>query len=129
MDGVNLFWATVSRYFKREEFADDKGECWIDEEFVRMLFKAREKAGVPFVITSGCRNEQQNVRVGGSELSAHLSGHASDIACTSSAIRFKIVRELLAAGFVRIGIGDEFIHVDNDPQKQKNLVWVYPAKR
>jgi hypothetical protein len=36
-----------------------------------------------------------------------------------------IVKALLEVGFKRIGIDDTFIHVDCDPTKDQNLIWVY----
>lgn len=31
----------------------------------------------------------------------------------------------MEAGFTRIGIGQNFIHVDTDPDKQQNIIWTY----
>lgn len=112
----------VIQHFKPEEFdSPDEGSSWknMEFEFVFKLDKARIKAGVPFVVTSGYRTESHNKKVGGSPTSSHLLGLAADIACDSSTNRWKIVFALRDAGFKRIGIGKDFIHVDLDKRDFK----------
>lgn len=89
------------------------------------LSVAREFADTPFVLKSAVRCIAHNKAVGGVDSSAHVMGHAVDIQTTGSASRFKILRGLLVAGFTRIGIGDGFIHADDDPEKPGNVVWAY----
>jgi hypothetical protein len=87
----------------------------IDIEFVQLLQKARdyacETAGrtVRFVVTSGVR----------------CTAHAADLKAASSRQRKFIVTGLLFAGLNRIGIGRDFIHVDDDPQKPPNVLFHY----
>lgn len=90
-----------------------------------MLDKARELANTPFRINSGFRTKERNKRVGGKTNSSHLLGYAADIKCRNSKQRTKIVQALLFVGFNRIGIAKTFIHVDNDPNKTANVMWVY----
>ena len=97
----------------------------MDVDFLDMLDKAREFAGIPFVITSGYRTQAHNRQVGGKADSSHLQGCAADIACGTSRDRFLIVTALLHAGFDRIGIAGDFVHVDCDWEKHAALVWVY----
>lgn len=97
----------------------------MDKDFLKMLDSAREMAGVPFVINSGVRTISRNKKVGGVSSSSHLSGNACDIACSNSRDRLYIVSALLSSGFNRIGIADTFIHVDNDPKKSRDVIWVY----
>jgi hypothetical protein len=117
------------RYFNLEEFdspdAPGSGEQHMDEEFLTMLDKARHYAGVPFVINSGYRTRAHNRKVGGSKHSSHMNGMAADISCTESRQRAYIIGGLLEAGFNRIGIGQTFIHADNDPEKPEDVVWTY----
>jgi len=87
--------------------------------------KARVHAEVPFYITSSIRCSEHNRTAGGKSTSSHLDGLAFDIACTRSYPRFKIIESLLYAGFTRIGIRHDFIHCDVDPDKPKELMWVY----
>jgi len=77
------------------------------------------------IITSGYRCEAHNKEVGGKGTSSHLKGLAADIKCDDSGFRFPLVGALLKAGFKRIGMGKDFIHIDLDPDKPKNMIWVY----
>ena len=57
--------------------------------------------------------------------SAHQDGYAADISCTDTKSRWLIINSLLLAGFNRIGIASNFIHVDNHPDKTQNRIWTY----
>jgi hypothetical protein len=92
-------------------------------EFVEKLDLARDIAGVPFVITSGRRTQDQNAGAQGVENSAHLRGLAVDLACTSSERRFKIVQGLVQAGFRRIGVYDRHLHADCDESLPHPVMW------
>lgn len=116
------------KYFSYDEFdsPDARGTGYnMDAEFLKMLVTAREKAGIPFKITSGYRTEAHNKKVGGVANSSHLRGYAADISAKDSPTRFKIVSALLEAGFSRVGIASSFVHVDNDPDKAKGVIWTY----
>lgn len=99
----------------------------MDEDFVARLDLARGIAKYPFVLTSAVRCPKYNAsdEVGGSETSSHPLGFAGDIEAEDSHARFKIIHGLIKAGFNRIGIGRKFIHVDSDPNKSKNVIWLY----
>jgi len=95
----------------------------MDHTFLRMLDEARGLAGVPFHITSGYRTKEHNDSLKNSvPNSSHIIGHAADIATPNGLHRSKILRALYAVGFVRVGISfsGNFIHVDNDPNKQES---------
>ena len=116
------------KYFNIDEFdsPDEPGSGqYMDDDFLEMLDRARDFAGVPFVINSGYRTKAHNAKVGGTKNSAHLDGFAADIRCNASRERMYIVGALLEAGFNRIGIGNGFIHVDNDPTKPEDVIWTY----
>jgi len=116
------------RWFNYSEFdsPDEPGTGnLMDIDFLEMLDEARNVAGIPFVVTSGYRTEFWNQQVGGKKDSAHLSGCAADISCTTSRDRFIIITSLLEAGFDRIGIGEDFIHIDTDWEKNAALIWTY----
>ena len=116
------------KYFNYSEFdsPDSPGSGHnMEDDFLHMLDKAREVSGIPYVITSGFRTEDWNDHVGGKSDSAHLHGCAADIACSTSRDRFLIITGLLTAGFDRIGIGEDFIHVDNDWEKPEAVAWAY----
>lgn len=113
----------------RDEFACKCG-CGLgtpdmDQSLLLRLDRARDLAGVPFTINSGIRCEQHNAAIGASMGSSHIAGYAADISATDSRSRFKIIKALIDVGFNRIGIHSRFIHVDNDPDKDREVVWDY----
>ena len=114
-------------YFELAEFdsPDEQGSgVNMDTQFLDMINDARQYANVPFVITSGYRTKAHNKKVGGSSTSSHLKGLAADIKCVNSVERLLIIAGLLDAGFSRIGIAKDFIHVDCDLSKPSCL-WLY----
>ena len=121
------------KWFKLSEFdsPDEKGSGdMMDTDFLERLDVARDIAGFPFIITSGFRSIAYNRMLidkgyKASKNSSHLLGYAADISCTDSAKRFTLIEALLDAGFTRIGIGGNFIHCDNDPEKRQYIIWTY----
>ena len=102
----------------------------MDKDFLSMLDNARDIAKTPFKITSGYRTKEHNIaiykKLGKKPIeSSHLKGVACDIACSDSRARFLIINALLEAGFSRIGIANNFIHVDSDCEKSQNVIWTY----
>jgi|TARA_R110002073_G_scaffold298647_1_gene465366 uncharacterized protein YcbK (DUF882 family) len=102
----------------------------MDKDFLSMLDNARDIAKTPFKITSGYRTKEHNIaiykKLGKKPIeSSHLKGLACDIACSDSRARFLIINALLEAGFTRIGIANNFIHVDSDCEKSQNVIWTY----
>ena len=95
---------------------------------IQKLDKARGIAGIPFNISSGYRCKKQNSKVGGSVTSSHIPGLAADIMVAVGYPRLLIIESLLKAGFQRIGVSSNMIHVDIDPNKPSSF-WLYPAKR
>lgn len=117
-------WSRI-RHFSPGEFGEGEPGVEIDKTLVEMLDAAREIAGTPFRINSGLRTKQRNAEVGGAENSAHLTGHAVDIAASSSAQRFAIVNAALAVGFKRVGIAKTFVHLDTHPTHPQPSIWLY----
>lgn len=117
------------KWFNYSEFdspdAPGSGEKHMDKDFLAMLDRARTLAGVPFKINSGYRTAARNKAVGGVKGSSHTKGQAADIHCSDSRARAHIVGALMEAGFNRIGIAATFIHVDNDPEKPEDVIWLY----
>jgi len=119
-------WKKVN-YFEPKEFSCKCcGRLVLSAELALKLDLARELAGTAMVITSGYRCKAHNQDIGGSNTSSHLKGLAVDISVDNSADRLLIIKGLIIAGFRRIGIGSDFIHVDIDRSKP-NSVWLYPA--
>ena len=94
-------------------------------DFRDKLNKAREIAGVPFILNSAFRCVDHNRDIGGSDTSSHLVGCAVDIKIKGSRERYLIVDALLKAGIHRIGIGKTFIHADDDMTKDPQVIWLY----
>jgi|TARA_R110000751_G_scaffold78796_1_gene159001 zinc D-Ala-D-Ala carboxypeptidase len=115
------------KFFQPEEFECDGVNCFdkMSPLLLSMLDMAREMSGTPFQITSSWRSIDKNLNVGGKPNSAHLRGNAVDIACKNSQARFEIMDGLIMAGFNRIGIGDDFIHVDVDEILPQDVIWKY----
>lgn len=105
------------KYFKANEIAGLK------PELVKKLDEAREKAGIPFVITSGKRTIITNEEVGGVENSSHLTGEAVDLRCQTSVDRWKMLNALLAVKFNRIGIYKNHLHCDISKDKPQEVIW------
>lgn len=121
----------VREYFTKKEM---KCPCCglinIDQEFLDRLYAARIIAGIPFYITSWCRCRKHNSFLdNASKNSSHIAegrkNNAVDIACTNNGDRDIIINALKAAGFTRIGIRKDFIHVDLDYTKKQKRMWVY----
>ena len=114
------------KHFKEREFkCPCCGQIKLAEEFKEKIDMARDIAGIPFIITSGYRCPKHNKEVGGKSDSAHLKGFAADVKATDSYTRYKIVTAALTAGFTRIGVAKNFIHLDCDPEKPQEVMWVY----
>lgn len=112
-----------NKYFSHDELSCNCncGLMNIDSSFLKQITKARELAGVAFVVNSCCRCETHNAEVG-STSNNHTTGHAMDISCRDSGYRATIVLALMEAGFRRIGIYKTFIHVDNS--NKPNAIWL-----
>ena len=93
--------------------------------FLNKLTEARKIAAIGFKITSGYRSPEHNQKVGGVQGSSHTRGCAVDIYAPTSRQKYIIINSLLQAGFNRIGIAKNFIHVDNDATKTEDVIWTY----
>lgn len=97
----------------------------MNREFLLMLDKARDIAGIPFRISSGYRTIFHNEAVGGLRGSSHCEGRAADILYEGKAQAVRIIASLTVAGFRRIGMSSNFIHCDNSPDKPSPAYWGY----
>ena len=114
------------RNFEMSEFACHCcGKIVMDETFLEKLDRARELAGTPFKIVSGYRCQAHNIAVGSTSKN-HVHGKAADIAATVGPQRGMILRGLVKAGFKRIGIDKQFIHVDDmTTEGSPESCWLY----
>ena len=97
----------------------------MDKDFVEKLNFARDKAGIPFILRSAFRCPIWNAKVGGTKNSAHQFGYAVDLQVKDDRERWIIFVALFLSGFRRFGFGKDFIHVDEDPDKNPMRIWVY----
>lgn len=124
----------LTKNFSMTEIRCTSGDSRISMKLMNKLQKVRDAYGSALTITSGVRSREYNREVGGVDSSAHVPadlgdgegvvGHAVDIACSASAHRFQLL-PLLLANFRRVGIGANFIHVDNDTRKPQDLCFDY----
>jgi len=118
-------------HWQTQNFDSDEFRCSccgiedMNVDFISKLQRARDIAGVPFIINSGYRCAKHNAEVGGTLGSSHLIGRAADISVYGAMKRFTILSALLEAGLTRIGIRQDFIHVDIDERKTEKAVWLY----
>jgi len=105
------------------------GKGTLNPSTLERLETARRLADAPMKVNSAFRCPQHNaelVALGkGSADSAHMAGKAVDIAVHNSAERYRFTAAFMAAGFVRIGVGDTFLHVDDDETKPQHTIWMY----
>jgi uncharacterized protein YcbK (DUF882 family) len=113
------------KYFTPEEVED------LNNDFVELLDRAREIAGIPFIITSGFRTPEKNQSlVGAVSDSAHLKGLAVDLKVANSHEVAIILDAAKAVGITRRGIyvREDFepahIHIDVDPDKVSEVIFI-----
>lgn len=97
----------------------------ISEDFVRKLQSVRDVVG-PMRINSGSRCVVHNRRIGGSLNSRHLAIYsgksmAADIQCTSSRMRYALVKEAVRLGLT-IGVHPKFVHLDS---RESPILFLY----
>lgn len=117
-----------AKYFSECEFNRLSPACSLQDmaqDTMTLLDQMRALCGFPLVLTSAFRTKEWDKQKGRSGNSAHTRGKAVDIRCNDSAKRLRIIQSALAVGFNRIGIGSNFIHVDNDTTLPQNVMWHY----
>ncbi|MDD4778907.1 MAG: D-Ala-D-Ala carboxypeptidase family metallohydrolase [Fermentimonas sp.] len=117
---------TTSKYFKESEFQSCSPSCSLQDmqqSTMSKFDKARELAGIPFVINSAYRSSEWDRSKGRSGTGAHTLGRAIDIRCNTERNRFLVLSSLIKAGFKRIGIYKRFIHADDSPNHTQEIIW------
>jgi hypothetical protein len=105
----------------------------VDETLLNTIDIIEKALGKELYYTSGNRCVEHNKAVGGVADSPHLTkedgfSKALDIAETSDAERYTLIKLCLDNGINRIGIDKGFLHIDVDKSKNANRIWVYPSK-
>ncbi|MGL5014505.1 MAG: D-Ala-D-Ala carboxypeptidase family metallohydrolase [Bacteroidales bacterium] len=106
----------MNDFFKRKEFACKCGCGFdvVDHELLGILTSVREYYGLPIKITSGCRCESHNRKVGGAKRSQHRHGKAVDfqVQGMSPKIIQKYLCDTLPKDRYGVGLADTFTHLD-----------------
>ena len=116
------------KFFTDEEFERCSPSCKKEQcnaDSLRRLDRAREVAGIPFVLSSAYRSREHEVSKGRSGTGAHTEGRAFDIRCSTSRDRWLIVHAAMVSGFTRIGIANTFVHLDDSPNLTQSVIWLY----
>lgn len=129
----------LSEHFSRWEFACrcGCGTGMVDPRLIDRLEATRRLFGRGITVTNGCRCPVHNRAVGGEARSAHLTAingvprlcQAADLACIASGTRMNFLIAILTVAFPRVGVGENFLHVDLDPLLPQDVLWVYPAEK
>jgi len=131
------FVVLVKEYFPDREIGCRCG-CGLmpSKKSVERLYALRLALGFPLEISSGARCLTHNKAVGGAVGSVHLmstsrvgksrgwGGSAFDIVVKNSDKRSLIVKTALDLGFRGVGIGLQFIHID-DAKRPEPVIWLY----
>ena len=118
----------TSKYFKEEEFKKASPACSLqdmDQEFMNKLDKARELAGIPFIVNSAYRTVEHEKKMKRDGKSAHTQKCAVDIKSLNGSSHWKIINAALKAGFNRIGVNQTFIHLDSSKTLPQNVIFTY----
>lgn len=119
---TEINWNAFPNFEEKEFFCPCCGKQKMNPITVRHLQQARTMAGTPLTINSAWRCKDHNKKVGGVPNSAHLTGHAVDIHCVDSSLRYDMIEALLAVGFTRIIVYPTFIHVDDAQDRYLFLI-------
>lgn len=104
----------------------------LNPKLVDMIIMAQKMSGHPFLITSAFRSREWELSKGRKGTSSHCrysDGNpcslAVDVRTVDSHTRFKVVVAAAMAGFERIGIGKNFVHLDIDNNKAHPIIFHY----
>lgn len=114
------------KFFSENEFTRigcSIADC--NDDSLRRLDALREHYGKPIILTSAYRSRESELAKGRSGTSAHTTGNAFDIKCSSSRDRYLLVLCALSVGFSRIGIGRNFLHIDDSVNHTQRVIWHY----
>lgn len=117
------------KYFTEEELACQHcGVRNMDAHFMELMDDIRERAGFPFVVTSGYRCEDHPIEAKKSAPGAHTTGKAIDIS-VSGEKALRLIELAQQAGIKRIGVNQKgsgrFIHLDVCDDRPSPAIWSY----
>jgi hypothetical protein len=99
----------------------------IHPDLLALLGLIEHDIGFELNVTSGKRDNQTNILVGGVNDSEHIYNLAEgvDIECTVSWKRYAIIGAAYKFGCKRIGDGETFIHIGIAKDKPQKVLWHY----
>lgn len=97
----------------------------LNPAFADKLVLAQHYAGFQFTITSAFRSQEYELKHGRKGTSSHCRALAVDISAVDSHTRYKVVMACHMAGICRSGIGEKFVHVDDDETKPHPIMFTY----
>lgn len=122
-----LNWKDYPNFKKFEFDCKQTGENNMQPEFMAKLQKLRTAYGKSMTITSGFRSVKHSIEAKKTHSKGeHTQGNCCDIACTTSAERFALVKLALEHDFTRIGIAKTFLHLGiGGNGLPNNVIWDY----
>jgi len=102
--------------------------CGMIKSQPRFVFKMnllRVYVGYAIRLNSWWRCLIHNLSVGGLVTSSHPEGWASDLDTPTNLMKYRILLAAGKIGFRGIGVGRNFIHLDDDDSKADNRFWIY----
>jgi len=134
----------MPKRWKYLSYRGDPGIKGLQEWFIDIADKVREKARIPLIVTSGLRKPKSKIGV---KDSAHEKGLAIDARSRSSFTHYRFVKALVQMGFKRIGlyikafncphckklitdakIKPSHVHFDKDSDKPQEVLWMGISK-
>lgn len=127
---INKYTMITAKYFQEKEFNNCNPSCSLQDmsqEFMNVLDRIRETAGIPLVINCAYRTPEHEKKQGRAGTSAHTLGCAGDIRCSNSRTRFLLIEAAIKCGVKRIGISKvgNYIHIDTSKQHEELVIWLY----
>lgn len=120
-------WQLYPNFRKSEFDCKHTGRNEMKHEFMQVLQAIRSEYNRPMTVTSGYRHPTHPVEARKLHSNGeHTQGTCADIACTSSAERFELIRLALKHGITRIGVAGTFLHLGIGGQGlPQRVIWDY----
>lgn len=90
--------------------------------FLLKLDRARALAGIPFYVSSAWRDDPDGPHGEGYGVDIRIEPFATGV--SKSRARYLIVKAALEVGISRIGVYDQHVHLDIDPDEDPDVLWV-----
>lgn len=125
-------WKKYHPYFREDEFrCKQTGGCWMQSEFMDLLFEIRLEYARPMAINSGCRDKTHPLERSKIATGEHQLGTCADIR-VYGAHALALLRIALARGVPRIGVAQKgpvesrFLHLGiGGGQLPSPALWSY----